>query len=54
MNSKVLKNKKKVPVFISVANLIPYKDYFTVINVLNLIRQESIDFHYFILGYNIK
>jgi glycosyltransferase involved in cell wall biosynthesis len=37
-------------VLISVANLVPYKDYFTVLKVLRKLRNEGLDFHYLILG----
>ena len=34
----------------SVANLIPYKDYFTTVEVLGMVRQKGFRFRYFILG----
>lgn len=36
--------------FISVANLVPYKDYFSVLKALKELKEENIDFHYLILG----
>jgi glycosyltransferase involved in cell wall biosynthesis len=36
-------------VFISIANLVPYKDYLTVLKALNHYRDE-VDFFYFIIG----
>lgn len=38
------------PVYISVANLVPYKDYFTVIAALAELHQQGNDFTYLILG----
>ncbi len=40
---------KPVPVFSSVANFVPYKDYFTVLKALSVIRGVT-DFHYLIAG----
>jgi glycosyltransferase involved in cell wall biosynthesis len=37
-------------VFISIANLVPYKDYKTIIEALNLLNQHFTDFHYLIVG----
>lgn len=36
--------------FISVANLVPYKDYFSILKALKVLKDENIDFHYIILG----
>ena len=36
--------------FVSVANLVPYKDYYTVLTALRSIKNEYPDFHYLILG----
>lgn len=36
--------------FISVANLVPYKDYFSVLKALQSINKRDYDFHYSILG----
>ncbi len=38
------------PVLISVANLVPYKDYFTVLKTLKHINEAGQDFYYLILG----
>lgn len=38
------------PVFISVANMVPYKDYFSVLIALQLVKKENYDFHYLVLG----
>lgn len=47
----ILFNQKLMnPVFISVANLVPYKDYFTVLKALNSLKQEGHDFSYIIIG----
>jgi len=35
---------------ISVANMVPYKDYFTVLEALKRLKEENYLFHYFILG----
>ncbi len=37
-------------IFISIANLVPYKDYFTTIRVLGDLNREGLDFHYIIIG----
>jgi glycosyltransferase involved in cell wall biosynthesis len=37
-------------IFVSVANLLPYKDYHTVIKALERIKGQNSDFHYLILG----
>lgn len=39
-----------MPVFISVANLVPYKDYFTVLKALREIKEAGFSFFYLILG----
>lgn len=56
-NSKVnskeiedLKNRLIRPVLISVANLVPYKDYFTVIEALSDLKKEGLNFSYIIIG----
>ncbi len=36
--------------FISIANLVPYKDYFTVLKALKVLKEEGYDFYYMILG----
>lgn len=40
----------KALVLISVANLVPYKDYFTVLKVLETLRDRGLAFVYFIVG----
>ncbi|MBE0637797.1 MAG: glycosyltransferase [Bacteroidales bacterium] len=37
-------------VLISVANLIPYKDYFTVLKAMEMVRNEGYDFIYLVVG----
>jgi glycosyltransferase involved in cell wall biosynthesis len=37
-------------VLISVANLVSYKDYFSILNSLKLIKEKGYQFHYVILG----
>jgi glycosyltransferase involved in cell wall biosynthesis len=55
-NNKILFRKKLVnigsekTVLISVANLVPYKDYFTVLKALKNIRSDNFSFNYIILG----
>lgn len=39
-----------LPVLISVANLVPYKDYFSILNALRKIKDESLNFYYIICG----
>jgi glycosyltransferase involved in cell wall biosynthesis len=38
------------PLFISVANLVPYKDYFSVLKALKLLKERSYSYFYLILG----
>jgi glycosyltransferase involved in cell wall biosynthesis len=38
------------PVLTSVANLVPYKDYFTVLNALSILKKEGLSFSYLIIG----
>lgn len=38
------------PLLISVANLVPYKDYFSIINALRKVKEEGKEFQYLILG----
>ena len=40
----------EVPLLISVANLVPYKDYFSVLKALKLLREAGHSFFYLILG----
>lgn len=47
---KVLNIEQNIPVIISVANLVPYKDYYSVLKALKLIKDEGYKFHYLILG----
>ena len=42
--------KKDNLVFISIANLVPYKDYKTIIESLAMVNQHFTDFHYLIVG----
>lgn len=51
LKKKIIPGYSKNPgkIFISVANLVPYKDYFTVLNALKEIR-SSYNFYYLILG----
>lgn len=37
-------------ILISVANLVPYKDYKTTINALSKLKQKGFKFHYYIIG----
>lgn len=46
----LLPNTSGKLLFISVANLVPYKDYFSVLKALKDIKTENIVFHYLILG----
>jgi L-malate glycosyltransferase len=43
-------SKTEHPVFISVANLVPYKDYFSILKALDLLKTSGYQFHYFIIG----
>ena len=36
--------------FISIANFIPYKDYITILEALNILKKEGIKFHYIMIG----
>lgn len=38
------------PVFISVANLVPYKDYFSILKALAKLKARGYQFHYLIIG----
>jgi glycosyltransferase involved in cell wall biosynthesis len=51
-NNEILELKQKIssPVLISVANLVPYKDYFTVLEALAQLKREGYPFSYLILG----
>ena len=37
-------------IFISIANFIPYKDYFTTLESLVILKSEGISFHYIMIG----
>jgi len=56
LGNKQVKRKELVDVssdtclLISVANLVPYKDYFTVLEALKRVKTRGVDFHYLILG----
>ncbi|MFW5887030.1 MAG: glycosyltransferase [Bacteroidota bacterium] len=39
-----------IPIMISVANLVPYKDYFTILKALKQIKEAGQAFYYLILG----
>jgi len=41
---------KEKPLLISVANLVPYKDYFSVLTALTILKDEGYSFYYLILG----
>lgn len=51
-NSKLTheRNLSIHPIYVSVANLVPYKDYFTVIEALSVLHQQHKQFTYLILG----
>ena len=50
-NPDIVEIKKEgTLVLISVANLVPYKDYFTILKALQQINNSGIRFHYFIIG----
>jgi len=38
------------PIIVSVANLVPYKDYFTVIKALKVVKERGHNFYYLIIG----
>ena len=46
----LLKIKDEKLVLISVANLVPYKDYFSILLALKELKEEGLIFHYIILG----
>src|SRR5690606_7694998 len=50
IRAKLFSSNIKVPVLISVANLVPYKDYFSILSALKLINEDKLDFFYVILG----
>lgn len=49
-NNDQVKAAKNKLTFISVANLVPYKDYVTVFKSLAKLRQEGKDFRYYVVG----
>lgn len=50
IKDKLIGNINDKCILISVANLVPYKDYFSILKVLNDIKQEGLPFYYLILG----
>lgn len=50
LKRKLLGYDEKRTVFISVSNMVPYKDYFSILAALHKIRNESFNFLYLILG----
>lgn len=46
----IINISEEIPVFISVANLSPYKDYKTAIRAFKKIKNNDMAFHYLILG----
>lgn len=45
-----LSHRLKKPILISVANLVPYKDYKTILKALEVVKSSNIDFSYIIIG----
>jgi len=41
---------EQIPLLISVANLVPFKDYFTILKALRLLKEGNHSFYYIILG----
>jgi len=52
VNPEVTEFKKRLksPILISVANLVPYKDYFSVLNALAILHVEGNEFSYLVIG----
>ena len=48
--NELVRFPESAPIFVSVANLVPYKDYRTVIKAFEQIKQQGSEFHYLILG----
>jgi len=57
--SEAEKKKKRIilvgldsetPLLISVANLVPYKDYFSILKALKVLKEKGLQFQYIILG----
>jgi glycosyltransferase involved in cell wall biosynthesis len=44
----------EIPLLVSVANLIPYKDYDTILKALSIIKSRGIAFHYIAIGEGIE
>lgn len=42
--------KTDYPILVSIMNMTPYKDYFTIFKALELLKQEGINFTYYIIG----
>ena len=47
---KLLGNTEKKQIIVSVANFVPYKDYFTVFEALKNLKKEGFKFYYLIIG----
>ncbi|MEO8398937.1 MAG: glycosyltransferase [Ignavibacteriaceae bacterium] len=47
-------DKKKISgndlLFVTVANFVPYKDYFTILKVLAKLKKDGVKFHYIVIG----
>jgi len=43
-------SKRYHPILVSIMNMTPYKDYFTIFKALELLKQEGINFTYYIIG----
>lgn len=41
---------ENTPILISVANLVPYKDYLSILKALKLLKEKGLKFYYLILG----
>lgn len=48
--AKEIRSSTKNPILISVANLVPFKDYFTVFDSLKILKNQGFRFLYLILG----
>lgn len=44
------KKKSDTFIFVSIMNLLPYKDYFTIFKALKLLKNDGINFKYYIIG----
>lgn len=47
---KLINISDDIPLLISVANLVPYKDYISILDALKRLRDDSVNFYYLILG----